>query len=195
MWKKTTIQISLLILVIFLLVFAYKYYFQKTSPITSNKIDTIDNLNPGTMGESGSLITNLRYLSKDEMGNEYLIESEFGELSLKNLDLILMKNVRAKIITTGADPIHIVSESATYNSLTHETLFETNVTIDYLENKIQGQKLDVSLSDNFATITHNVIYNNLEIKLMADVIEFDIITKNSKIFMYDKNKKVKIINK
>jgi|MDTF01.1.fsa_nt_gb lipopolysaccharide assembly outer membrane protein LptD (OstA) len=195
MWKKTTIQISLLILVIFLLVFAYKYYFQKTSPITSNKIDTIDNLNPGTMGESGSLITNLRYLSKDEIGNEYLIESEFGELSLKNPDLILMKNVRAKIVTTGADPIHIVSESATYNSLTHETLFETNVTIDYLENKIQGQKLDVSLSDNFATITHNVIYNNLEIKLMADVIEFDIITKNSKIFMYDKNKKVKIINK
>ena len=195
MWKKTTIQISLLILVIFLLVFAYKYYFQKTSPITSNKIDTIDNLNPGTMGESGSLITNLRYLSKDEIGNEYLIESEFGELSLKNPDLILMKNVRAKIVTTGADPIHIVSESATYNSLTHETLFETNVTIDYLENKIQGQKLDVSLSDNFATITHNVIYNNLEIKLMADVIEFDIITKNSKIFMYDKKKKVKIINK
>jgi lipopolysaccharide assembly outer membrane protein LptD (OstA) len=195
MWKKTTIQISLLILVIFLLVFAYKYYFQKTSPITSNKIDTIDNLNPGTMGESGSLITNLRYLSKDEIGNEYLIESEFGELSLKNPDLILMKNVRAKIVTTGADPIHIVSESATYNSLTHETLFETNVTIDYLENKIQGQKLDVSLSDSFATITRDVVYNNLEIRLIADVIEFDLITKNSKIFMYDKNKKVKIINK
>jgi len=195
MWKKTTIQISLLILVIFSLTFAYRVYFQKTPPITKNKIETIDNSDPSTEGESAGLITSLRYFSKDELGNEYLIESEFGELSLEKPELILMKNVSAKIITINADPIYIVSETATYNSLTHKTLFETNVTIDYLENKIQGQKLDVSLSDSFATITRDVVYNNLEIRLIADVIEFDLITKNSKIFMYDKNKKVKIINK
>ena len=195
MWKKTTIQISLLILVIFSLTFAYRVYFQKTPPITKNKIETIDNSDPSTEGESAGLITSLRYFSKDELGNEYLIESEFGELSLEKPERILMKKVSAKIITINADPIYIVSETATYNSLTHKTLFETNVTIDYLENKIQGQKLDVSLSDSFATITRDVVYNNLEIRLIADVIEFDLITKNSKIFMYDKNKKVKIINK
>ena len=33
------------------------------------------------------------------------------------------------------------------------------------------------------------------VKLEADTIEIDLITKNSKIFMTEENKKIKIINK
>ena len=44
-------------------------------------------------------------------------------------------------------------------------------------------------------ISKNVIYTNLENILKADVIEINIKTKDTKIFMYEKEKKVNIKNK
>ena len=44
-------------------------------------------------------------------------------------------------------------------------------------------------------ISKNVIYNNSENILKADVIEIDIRTKDTKIFMYEQEKKVKITSK
>ena len=44
-------------------------------------------------------------------------------------------------------------------------------------------------------ISKNVVYTNLENILKADVIEINIKTKDTKIFMYEKNKKVNIKNK
>ena len=44
-------------------------------------------------------------------------------------------------------------------------------------------------------ISKNVIYTNLENILKADVIEINIKTKDTKIFMYEENKKVNIKNK
>ena len=39
---------------------------------------------------------------------------------------------------------------------------------------------------------NNLVYRNSEIDLKADKVELDLLTKNSKIFMFD-NSKVKII--
>ena len=44
-------------------------------------------------------------------------------------------------------------------------------------------------------ISKNVIYTNLENILKADVMEINIKTKDTKIFMYEKNKKVNIKSK
>ena len=44
-------------------------------------------------------------------------------------------------------------------------------------------------------ISKNVIYTNLENILKADVVEINLKTKDSKIFMYEKNKKVNIKSK
>ena len=44
-------------------------------------------------------------------------------------------------------------------------------------------------------ISRNVIYTNLENILKADVVEINIKTKDTKIFMYDKDKKVNIKNR
>ena len=54
--------------------------------------------------------------------------------------------------------------------------------------------LDLFFGNNLATLTNNITYKNLNTTLQADKIEIDLITKNSKIFMKNKNKKVKIIN-
>ena len=44
-------------------------------------------------------------------------------------------------------------------------------------------------------VSKNVIYTNLENILNADVIEINIETKDTKIFMYENQKKVNIKNK
>ena len=44
-------------------------------------------------------------------------------------------------------------------------------------------------------ISKDVVYNNLKNTLKADVIEINIKTKDTKIFMYEKEKKVKIKSK
>ena len=44
-------------------------------------------------------------------------------------------------------------------------------------------------------ISRNVVYTNLENILKADVIEINIETKDTKIFMYEKEKKVNVKSK
>jgi hypothetical protein len=68
------------------------------------------------------------------------------------------------------------------------------VKIDYVDNIITGDYLDFSMLDNLLIISRNVVYKNFENTMKADVLEFDIKTKNTKIYMYNSKKKVNIKN-
>ena len=65
----------------------------------------------------------------------------------------------------------------------------------YLDNKITGEYLDFSINRSSMVISRNVVYTNLENILKTDVIEIDINTKDTKIFMYDDKQKVNIKSK
>ena len=52
--------------------------------------------------------------------------------------------------------------------------------------------MDFSLEKNLMLISRNVVYSNPENILSADVVEIDIKTRDTKIFMYEKEKKVNI---
>ena len=51
------------------------------------------------------------------------------------------------------------------------------------------------MEKNRMIVSRNVIYTNLENILKADVIEMNIKTKDTKIFMYENEKKVNIKNR
>ena len=91
--------------------------------------------------------------------------------------------------------IEIYSNFGKYNTVNYDTIFSKNVIINYLDNKITGEYLDFSLERNSMVISRNVVYKNLENILNADVVEINIETKDTKIFMYEKNKKVKVKSK
>ena len=55
-----------------------------------------------------------------------------------------------------------------------------------------AEKMDLDFEKNIGTLTENIIYTSSDMKLLADKVEIDLITKDSKIFMIEKNKKVKI---
>ena len=214
MWKKISIQIILLSIAFFSIFYVYNFYFKTKDSIKIDQLDTAENkrsddinknksnlnINNKTdtdtnIDQESNLIKNLSYFSKDNLGNEYIIESEYSELNLNNVDIINMKNVTAKIIMIDSDPIYITANFAKYNNENYETTFTGNVFIFYLDNKIRCEKFYISIENNFANVTDSVIYENPKGKLVADTIEIDLITKNSKIFMNDKNKKVMVLNK
>ena len=92
--KKITFQITLfLFLIIIIFFFYYKYFFLKESKINL----AIQNLKVETFDSGNNVIKNIRYFSTDKQGNEYLIISEYGEISNKNANIILMKNVTSQI--------------------------------------------------------------------------------------------------
>ena len=204
MWKKISIQLILLSIVFFSIFYVYKFYFKTKDNIKIDQSDIVQNKNSDDINNNKSnfdidsennLIKNLSYFSKDNLGNEYIIESKYSELNLDNVDIISMENVSAKIIMVNSEPIYVTSNFAKYNNENYETTFTDNVLIVYLDNKIRCEKFYISIENNFANVTDNVIYENPKGKLIADTIEIDLITKNSKIFMIDKNKKVMVLNK
>ena len=88
--------------------------------------------------------------------------------------------------------INIQSKFGKYNINNYETIFSENVLIEYEDNKIKGNYVDFSLNRNSLIISKNVVYINQKNFLRADVVEINISSKDTKIFMYEEEKKVKI---
>tara|TARA_Y100000768_G_scaffold136864_1_gene101877 strand:- start:2674 stop:3246 length:573 start_codon:yes stop_codon:yes gene_type:complete len=144
---------------------------------------------------NSNLLENIKYVAKDNDGNEYIINAAEGEIDLSNSDIIFLKDVRSQIKLKNSDIVNITSNFGKYNSSNYDTIFSKNVVITYLNNKITGEYLDLSLLENRMIVSKNIIFTNEENVLKADVIEIDIKTKDTKIFMHEENKKVNIKNK
>ena len=194
MKKKIFIQLFLFSLFLFLSIFYYYKYFNNESQniieITQDKDKDLLKKNNET-----NLITNLKYFSVDEKGNKYEITSEYGEISTDNPDIIMMKNVKAIIEIYNSDPIIITSNFARYNVKNYDTSFKENILVKHADNKLNGENLDLSFQDNLMSMYNNIIYQNPDTKLVADKLEIDLITKDSKITMNNKQSKIKIIRK
>ena len=142
--------------------------------------------------DQSNLIKNLVYNASDNNGNRYIIKSRLGEIRLKNPDTIFMTDVIADVYAVDSEPINITSKYAIYNSSNFETNFYEDVLILYLDNEVMAKKMDLDFEKNIGTLTENIIYTSPDMKLLADKVEIDLITKDSKIFMIEKNKTVKI---
>ena len=145
--------------------------------------------------DNSNIIENVNYKSKDSKGNEYHVKSIKGEIDYSDPDTIYLTNVEALIKLTNSNNIKITSDFGKYNTVNFDTIFSKNVIIKYLDNTITGDYLDFSIGRNTMIISRNVIYKNSNNILMSDVVEIDIETKDTKIFMYEKKKKVNIKNK
>ena len=141
---------------------------------------------------SSNKIKDVKYTTKDADGNEYIITATEGEIDYSNTNIIYLTNIKAKIKLIDSEDISITSDYGKYNSGNFDTIFSKNVMINYLDNKITGEYLDFSLERNSMLISRKVVYTNPENILKADVVEIDIQTKDTKIFMLENNKKVNI---
>ena len=191
MKHKTVIQfVFAIFFLIIIFLFYYKYFPTNKKPLkkplTSDDSKSLESKN--------NLIKDMSYKTTDSNGNKYFIYSKYGEVDIDNSDIILMKNVFARIEIFEKDTIYINSLSARYDVVNYETNFSRDVQLKYLDHTIFAENMDLSFQKNFAWLYINVVYKGSDYELFADKIEIDLITKNSKIFT-NNSKKVKIIKK
>ena len=190
MQKKMFIQLCLLSAIFIISIILYKSFFTNSN-IEINKIP--ESVSTDSKNKKGiNQINNITYDAKDLNNNHYMVKSEFGEFNEKNPDTILMTNVKSTIILENSQIIIITSKKAIYDSLNYNTNFYDGVVIKYENSNITSENFDLFFDKKIGTIFGNVVYKNLNTTLYADKIDFDIITKNSKIYMLNKSKKVKI---
>ena len=174
----------------FILIFFLAYYFTFVYKKKDEELILTEEDN-----YNSNLLENIKYIAKDDDGNEYIINADEGEIDLNNSDIIFLKNVKSQIKLKNSDEVNITSNFGKYNASNYDTIFSKKVVITYLNNKITGEYLDLSFPKNKMIISKNIIFTNEKNILKADVIEIDIKTKDTKIFMYEENEKVNIKNK
>jgi len=198
MLKKTILQVFLLIFVLIICFIFFKTYFKKEND-KENRIEQIEQIEQIELKKNEqnktktNLIYNIKYKSNNSNGNNYIILSKVSELPGKNSDILLMKGVEATVNIKNSSPIKIFSDDAIFNKITYDTVFSKNVLITYDDHLITSHKLDLFFLKNLALISNDIIYKNLNTKLQADMIEIDLLSKKSKIFMLDSTKKIKIL--
>lgn len=182
---------KLLFFLIFFLMFAYFFHLKSKKEVQSTK----ESIELNEEVKNSNIIQNIRHVSKDMEGNEYIIEAVQGKIDLTNSEIMFLENVTATIKPIDTSHIIITSDFGKYNIQTYDSNFSKNVIINYLNNQITAEYLDFSINNNLMTISENVIYTNDENILKADIAEMDIKTKDTKIFMYKDYKKVNIQSK
>tara|TARA_B100001057_G_scaffold366421_1_gene369749 strand:- start:2683 stop:3258 length:576 start_codon:yes stop_codon:yes gene_type:complete len=190
MIKKKIVKFIFIILFSFvILILIYLKFFENNDKI---EIESREEKNEVY---SSNKIKDVKYITKDNDGNEYIVTAAEGEIDYSNPNIIYLTHVNALINLANSEKISIISDYGKYNSENYDTIFSKNVKINYLDNKITGEYLDFSLETNSMLISKKVVYTNLENILKADVVEIDIQTKDTKIFMLENNRKVNIKSK
>ena len=187
--KRIVIFFSIILCLLILFILNYEKFLKK------NNTKKIETQTPIEIPYSSNIIENVSYSTKDADGNEYIINALQGEIDYSKPDIIYLTEVRGTVKLRDSDYIIITSKFGKYNTDNFDTIFSKNVIIKYLDNKIKGEYLDFSLKRNSMIISKDVTYNNNKNVLYADVIEINIQTKDTKIFMYEKDKKVNIKSK
>ena len=191
--SKTSIQIILAVIIFIISgIFYYKYFYKQS--LDEGKNQKIEILEEEKSKLAGNIIKSINYNSEDKNENIYFIESEYGEFSGEDENIIFMTKVKAIIKLSDGSIMNLESNNAKYNVSSNDTNFFNNVRLDYLDHSVNADNIDIFFKDGKLAAYSNLVYKNLNLDLFADKVEIDLISKNSKIFMYD-NKKIKILKK
>ena len=203
MEKKKIFQIFLLVLLIFITFFIFNTYYKSDKTLKSSKKIIIKNSEEPKSNDGNDIIQDIRYTSNNNNGDVLEILADYGEPSTEIEDLMFLTKVVANITLKNKSNIKLISDYANFNTKTFETTFINNIKIFRDDETILGNELylvfdqtekvlkDNSNADqNLIRISHDVIIKKPGYMLKADVLEIDLITKNTKVYMNSLKDKV-----
>ena len=185
MSSKLLIQLGITFLITLILLIFYYYFFVNDKAFIKEDIVNVDN-------QINNRIVDLKYSANDIDGNSYIINSEYGEISDLDSNELKLQGVKAIIEIKNSENVIILSDYANYNKVTLNTFFYDNVKLTYIGHLITSDKMFLNYVNKDINIQENVMYEGYNNKLLADIIEIDLVTKFSKIYMLDKYGKVKV---
>lgn len=202
--KKIFIQIILLLISSLLITFVVKQYF-----IIEDNSMKIEPEKKDKSNEDQNILKNIKYKNTKDNGDIFEIFAKKGQINVKSTNEIFLIDVESLIKNNEGKILKITSKFADFNTETYETKFKEKVSIiNEKEEKITGDELylvygnkDENLENklnkpqNKAILSGNIKIENLKYQIIADVIEIDLITRNTKVYMLEKNKKISILNK
>ena len=196
---KKVFQYTLLVLLFAASFLFYNKYFTENVEITEkNKKENIlekKNLNTNQDDTNKSVIENLKYVSEDLLGNTYTVTAQSATLKEDRINEVLLFEVNAKIIRKDQDIIYIYSKTANYNKINNNTIFRKEVNVNYGNQSIDSESLNLNFKGNSIEILDNVYYVNGNTKIYADKVEIDLLDKKLKISMINEKDKVSITSK
>ena len=198
MRSKNIIQYLLLIILIAMSIFFYKQYIVSDKNFSQKQSETKKNDEKPFIEESNetsNIIENLRYVSKDLLGNTYIINAQSAEVQENKIDQVQLFEVLAKIIQQDDEIIYINSNFADYNKINNNTVFKDNVNVKYGDQSIDANIINLDFSKNLIEIHEDVYFKNKNAKISADKIELNFESKKLKISMEKQNENVEIIGK
>jgi len=189
---KRVIQFILFfILIISLFFFFNKYFYEgksnKDKPlITSIEVDS----------ENQNIIKNLKYEILVDNQNSYKIFSENSEVDFTSgSDIVKMKIVNAEINLKDYGIINISSKKAIYDNSNYYTKFIDNVKIQYDDNLIFSDQVELDFKKKTILIFNNVVFENPKGRILTDNIKIDLLTKKANMYMNKETDKVNLIQK
>ena len=122
-------KIFYVLLISFFFYLIFSIYLKKTKNIPNNIVPSkIED-----QSYNSNIIKDVNYSSKDEKGNEYIIDAEKGEIDYSNTNIIYLTNVKALIKLSDFNNVTITSDFGKYNTDNFDTIFSKNVIIKYIE--------------------------------------------------------------
>lgn len=190
--KKFFFQFLVIFVILACSVVFYKTFFNKpdTNLITEVEKDITNQIE--IKDSKNNIIENLEYQSIDTLGNRYVIKSKFAEIVSDTDEVLKLKEVTAIIYLINKSPIFINSQNALHNKDTFNTNFFNDVNVKHEDIDIMSNNLDLNYNDGEVSM-YNILYaKNTDVEIIADKINFDMLTKDLSINMYDDKKKINI---
>ena len=187
-------QILIIFLIFASITFVYLKFFKKQNFVEVENKEVIEREISAIkeVEDEKSLIINLEYKSFDAQGNKYIIKSKSAKKTNEKNEILELEDVSAIIYLKGKSPIYILSDFAIYDKQTLNTKFFNNVEINHDDINVESENLDLLYEDKFVSLYNITKAKNDNLELIADKIEYNLLTKDLSINMYSSNNKIKI---
>ena len=189
MRKSLLIQITILSLIIIIVFFSYRFFLYEEQNKKEKVLAKIDE--NVIEKKDANIIEDLNYSSTDENGNIYEIFSETGVVDKKDINILYLKKVKAIIEIKNSGVINLSSDFAKYNKSNLNTHFYENVKLNFQDHNLTSGNVYLNYIKKKIKISDNINYYEKNNKMTADIIEYDLLTKISNVYMLDKTKKIK----
>ena len=183
-------------LILTIAIFAMAFIFYERY-LVEEKVSEVKNLNTNKEQvkekEETNIIKNLNYNVELIDSGNYEIKSNQSKIILVDgEEVVKMSRVTAIYTDKNNRKLYISSDSAEFNTINYNTLFEGEISVKFEDNIITSDKLSFNFVENIILVYQNVIYKGKRGKLKTDNIKINLMTKNVELFMNDKTKNIEI---